>query len=218
MEHSQGYLNLRFRTDDWQGGVMEFLCLDFLNSEWYDGRGHLKDRLQIESWRKSFLQRWGFSRGTNLTNPRPGEMKSLLRLRAVLREIVSQLAAGRSPSASCIDNLNAVLRERVAFHVLVKAGRRFDLEVHAVRKNWTWVMVQVAESAAQLLVHADLRRVKVCINGGCRWAFYDQSKGRTRCWCDSRQCGNTERVRRFRRARQGQAETQKRAGRVGLVN
>ncbi len=179
---------------------MEFLCLDFLNSEWYDGRGHLEDRLQIESWRKRFLQRWGFSRGTSLTNPRPSEMKSLLCLRAVLREIVSRVAAGRSLSATSIDNLNAVLRERVTFPVLLKVGRRFDLEIRTVKKDWTWVMVEVAESTGQLLVHADLRRIKVCINEGCRWAFYDQSKGRTRCWCNSRQCGNTERVRRFRRA------------------
>src|SRR5215469_3821201 len=86
--------------------VMEFLCIDFLNSEWYDGRGHVEDRLQIESWRKGFLQRWGFSQGTNFTTPQPGEMKSLLRLRALLRVIVSQVAAGRSLSASGIDDLN----------------------------------------------------------------------------------------------------------------
>lgn len=179
---------------------MEFLCLDFLNSEWYDGRGHLEDRLRIESWRRRFLQRWGFNRGTSLTGPWPSEMKSLLRLRAVLREIVSQVAAARSPSVSSIDNLNAALRKRIAFPVLRRVGRRFDLGVHVVKKDWVWVMVQVAESATQLLVHADLRRLKVCVNEGCRWAFYDNSKGRTRCWCDSRKCGNTERVRRFRRA------------------
>lgn len=179
---------------------MEFLCLDFLNSEWYDGRGHLEDRLQIESWRKRFLQRWGLTRGPSLTTPRPREMKSLLRFRAVLREIVSQVAAGRSPSATLIENLNSVLRKKVAVPVVVKVGQRFDLETHAARNDWTWVMVQVADSAAQLLVHADLRRVKVCVNEGCRWAYYDQSKGRTRRWCDSRKCGNTERVRRFRKA------------------
>jgi predicted RNA-binding Zn ribbon-like protein len=179
---------------------VEFICLDFLNSEWYDGQGHLEDRLWTESWRKCFLQRWAFNRGTNLTSPLPSEMKSLLRLRAVLREIVSRVAAGRSPSAASINNLNAVLCRRVTFPVLRKVGRRFELSVHAVKRDWIWVMIQIAESAAQLLVQADLRRVKVCVNKGCAWAFYDQSKGRTRRWCDSRTCGNIERVRRFRRA------------------
>ena len=179
---------------------MEFLCLDFLNSEWYDGRGRLEDRLQIELWRKRFLRRWGFSRRMDLTNPRPSEMKSLLRLRACLRQIVSQVAAGGSVSAACIEYLNSVLRRRNTFPVLLKRGRRLDLGTDASRKDWIWVMVQVAESASELLVHADLRRVKVCINEGCRWAFYDLSKGRTRRWCDSRQCGNAERVRRFRKA------------------
>jgi predicted RNA-binding Zn ribbon-like protein len=186
---------------------MELLCLDFLNSEWYDGRGHLEDRLQIESWRKRFLRRWGLTRGTNLPTPRPKEMKSLLRLRAVLREIASQVAAGRSPSGSLIDNLNSALRKRAAFPVIIKVGHRFELGTDAAKKDWTWVLVQVAESAAQLLVHADLRRVKVCVNQGCRWAFYDQSKGRTRRWCDGRKCGNTNRVRRFRKAHMGEGAT-----------
>lgn len=183
---------------------MELLCLDFLNSEWYDGRGHLEDRLQIESWRKRFLRRWRLTRGTNLPTPRPKEMKSLLRLRSVLREIASQVAAGRSPSDRLIDNLNSALRKRAAFPVIIKVGHRLELGTDAAKKDWTWVLVQVAESAAQLLVHADLRRVKVCVNEGCRWAFYDQSKGRTRRWCDGRKCGNTDRVRRFRKAHMGE--------------
>jgi predicted RNA-binding Zn ribbon-like protein len=131
-------------------------------------------------------------------------MKSLLRLRAVLRDVVSQVAAGRTPSDRLIDSLNSVLRKRAAFPVLVKAGHKLDLETDAAKKDWTWVLVQVAESMAQLLVHADLRRVKLCVSEGCRWAFFDQSKGRTRRWCDSRQCGNTDRVRRFRNMHVGE--------------
>ena len=105
---------------------MQFLCLDFLNSDWYDGRGQLEDRLQrvVE---KALLATIGLSRGTHLPTPRPKEMKSLLRLRVVLREIVSQVAADRSPSASPVDRLNSVLRKRAAFPVLVKVGHRVDL-------------------------------------------------------------------------------------------
>lgn len=162
---------------------MQFLCLDFLNSDWYDGRGQLEDRLQrvVE---KALLATIGLSRGTHLPTPRPKEMKSLLRLRVVLREIVSQVAADRSPSASPVDRLNSVLRKRAAFPVLVKVGHRVDLGTDVGKKNWTWVLVPAAETTAQLLVHAALRGVKVCVNEGCHWAFYDQSKGRTRRWCD----------------------------------
>lgn len=187
-----------------QCGVMEFLCLDFLNSEWYDGRGQLEDRLQIESWRKRFLQRWGLTQGKDISAPRRNEMESLLRLRAALRDLVSQVASGRLPSTSLVDTLNSLLRERAVFPVLVKAGHRFELATDTDTKDWRWVLVHVAESAAQLLVHADLRRVKVCVNEGCRWAFYDQSKGRTRRWCDGRKCGNTERVRRFRKMKRSE--------------
>jgi predicted RNA-binding Zn ribbon-like protein len=177
---------------------MEILCLDFLNSEWYDGRGRLEDRLQLESWRKGFLRRWELTRGASLRDPKRTEMRSLRRLRAALREIISRIAAGEHPSNQSIEYLNALLRKRSGFQVLVRAGRKYDMHIVPSKKDWEWVMFQIAASTADLLVHTDLRRVKVCANDGCRWAYYDQSKGRTRRWCDSRACGNTERVRRFR--------------------
>jgi predicted RNA-binding Zn ribbon-like protein len=54
----------------------------------------------------------------------------------------------------------------------------------------------VARSAAELLTSPKLGRVKVCAGEGCGWAFLDESRNASRVWCDSRDCGNRERVRR----------------------
>jgi predicted RNA-binding Zn ribbon-like protein len=54
----------------------------------------------------------------------------------------------------------------------------------------------VAKSAAQLLTSEKLGRVKLCAGEGCGWIFLDESRNSSRRWCDSRDCGNRERVRR----------------------
>lgn len=54
----------------------------------------------------------------------------------------------------------------------------------------------VARSAAELLTSPELGRVKVCAGEGCGWMFLDESRNGSRRWCDSRDCGNRERVRR----------------------
>src|SRR5829696_5210301 len=54
----------------------------------------------------------------------------------------------------------------------------------------------VAQSAAELLTSPKLGRVKLCAGKGCGWVFVDESRNGSRRWCDSRDCGNRERVRR----------------------
>jgi predicted RNA-binding Zn ribbon-like protein len=42
-------------------------------------------------------------------------------------------------------------------------------------------------------------RLKVCADHGCRWAFYDRSKNRSRSWCNMAVCGNRAKAREYRR-------------------
>jgi predicted RNA-binding Zn ribbon-like protein len=43
------------------------------------------------------------------------------------------------------------------------------------------------------------RRLKVCREDTCQWAFFDQSKNRSGRWCDMAVCGNRHKVREYRR-------------------
>ncbi len=47
-------------------------------------------------------------------------------------------------------------------------------------------------------VLGNLDRIKVCADPGCRWAFYDSSKNRSRVWCDMGTCGARSKVRAYR--------------------
>jgi predicted RNA-binding Zn ribbon-like protein len=48
-------------------------------------------------------------------------------------------------------------------------------------------------------------RLKACAAEDCQWAFYDQSRNRSRVWCDMAVCGNRTKVRAYRE-RHGAAE------------
>jgi predicted RNA-binding Zn ribbon-like protein len=68
---------------------------------------------------------------------------------------------------------------------------------------------RIAEAALDLLLTADLTRVRRCpvAEGGCGWLFLDQSRNGSRRWCRMADCGTTAKARRLTERR--------RAARVG---
>jgi predicted RNA-binding Zn ribbon-like protein len=56
---------------------------------------------------------------------------------------------------------------------------------------------EIAGSAADLLTSGDHDRVKECASATCEWVFLDNSRNRSRRWCDMSDCGNRAKARRF---------------------
>ncbi len=59
----------------------------------------------------------------------------------------------------------------------------------------------VLAAAGQAMVDGSWQRLKACRADGCRWAFVDSARNRSRRWCSMRVCGNREKARAFRRRR-----------------
>jgi predicted RNA-binding Zn ribbon-like protein len=57
---------------------------------------------------------------------------------------------------------------------------------------------RIALSVALFLRSPQLKRLKLCANPGCGFAFVDTSINATRRWCFMRYCGNRLKVRAFR--------------------
>ena len=47
------------------------------------------------------------------------------------------------------------------------------------------------------------QRLKACRFDTCQWAFYDNSKNRSRAWCSMQVCGNRAKARAYRERRRG---------------
>jgi predicted RNA-binding Zn ribbon-like protein len=173
------------------------LFVDFANSEWYDGRGRLEDRLLDPSWRQAFLERWGLTAHGPIDE---SELQELVDLRSAIRSIVERRREGRAPSARSMDQLGRALAAYPVRFRLSRHGTEVNLDaVPLAERGLRVVAGEVALSAARFLADDEMDRLKRCDNPECRWIFVDETRNRSRRWCGP--CGNVDKVRRFRERR-----------------
>lgn len=176
---------------------MDAPALDLVNSEWWYGRGPdgIEDQLLEPAWVDAFLERWGFA---EVGSPTARQRRTLSELRALLRRLVTGAAAGETPAAPDLDELNRISGAPSLHRRVTVEGGELTVDVVPERRDWRWVCSEIATSFAELLQDGEYERIKLCANGECLWAFYDESKNRRRRWCGSPSCGDLDKVRRFR--------------------
>jgi len=114
-------------------------------------------------------------------------------LRETLFRLFSAVAAGEPADEVDRQSLNDAMAEALP-HV------RLDRELKGIWDDPTALDLprwQAAASAGRLLTVEDLSRVKQCPGERCGWVFIDDSRNRSRRWCEPNQCGNRERVRAY---------------------
>jgi len=174
------------------------LWLDLLNSDWHDyrGSGRREDRLDDPAWLGKYLARWS----DGLRGVPAADVRSVLKdLRSVLRAVVDRLAAGKSVPQSLWTRLNALLAACPVVRRVGRTPRGYAVDYVPLVSGLKKVTAEIAESFCASLAADGASRIKVCENKDCLWVFYDQSKNRSRRWCEGDTgCGNMMKVRRFR--------------------
>lgn len=128
----------------------------------------------------------------------PAGAAAALRRAVELREALYRLFAGaaeeRDPDAADLAALNrAVARMQI--------GSDFQWRWAAGPDALDAMLGPIVRAALELLMSERRGQVRVCAADDCVWIFLDTSKNRTRRWCDMKQCGNRNKVRRFYRRR-----------------
>ena len=132
-----------------------------------------------------------------------GTLSRAVALREAVHRVLSAAIAGEPQDESDLSALNRELSRALSRLRVVPAAS--DVYV------WAWdrggedgggpplerPLWPVVRSAAELLTSPKLGRVKVCGGEGCGWIFLDESRNASRRWCESRDCGNRERVRQY---------------------
>ncbi|WP_103354884.1 CGNR zinc finger domain-containing protein [Amycolatopsis sp. CA-128772] len=80
----------------------------------------------------------------------------------------------------------------------VNVGTRISLTADGPALVADDVVGAVFAACARLVVRGDWIRLKICPADTCLWAFYDESRNRSRTWCSMRVCGNREKARGWR--------------------
>lgn len=170
---------------------------DLVNSEEWDTYGNRFDHFQNPAWLPFFLRRWNF--------PKPQRsafrVAPWLKLRGALRGICQAAAAGKPISSADVRALNQAMSVS-GKQQLTHGQNGLRLEFMSDASGWKEILAETAKSFADLLSRGEMGRIKICRDPECRWVFYDQTKARTRCWCDDKTCGNRTRVRRARARQQ----------------
>jgi predicted RNA-binding Zn ribbon-like protein len=172
-------------------------CVDFVNSRFTDhtGSGQVYDRLELEQWRRWFSHRCGLALEGAIT---PAVLRRSMDLRDVLRGL---LLSHRFPTNGTIHELNAILSPAQAWR-MSRNAKGVECHLTWVREDWRAVMATAVASYAQLLVNGAIDRISTCSNPHCTFLFYDESRNRSRRWCEATTCGNLVKVRRHRAHRQ----------------
>jgi predicted RNA-binding Zn ribbon-like protein len=167
--------------------------IDLVNSEEWDTFGRRTDHLNDPAWLPYFVRQWRLAKPSR----EPAPIARLKTLRAALRKSSEALFHSKPIPSPELRALNAVLSLRGKQQL---SQRQNGLRVEFVpdRPGWRWILAEVARSFVETVANGESARIKICRNDDCRWIFYDQTKGKTRCWCSSKSCGNRERVRRAR--------------------
>ena len=117
-------------------------------------------------------------------------------IRDLLLAVFGGIANGRSVSSQRLSELNSALVEAPGLLRVQKSSDGIKMEWTSAAEGLAQVWFAVLSSAAELLASGRLRRVRECASADCTWLFVDESRNRSRRWCDMSACGNRMKARR----------------------
>ena len=124
-------------------------------------------------------------------------------LREALYRMIAAAASGRTPASADLARINLHVATSFSGARLQSTRGRLQLafEPPGGQSPLTApILTPVVRAAIELLTGDALARVRQCADASCAWLFLDTTRNRTRRWCDMKECGNRNKVRRFREA------------------
>lgn len=182
------------------------LCLDFLNT--LGDRGgdppseHLDDYAELVRWTREAGAVDATTAQTLVGESRrhPRVARRVVHRARAVREAVYRIVTAvrnqRSPAVADVDLFNQELAGALANTRLRVGGDgafELDWSVSVALDRPLW---PVLRSAADLLAGGEMSRVKACASDSCEWVFMDESRNRSRQWCQMEVCGNRAKARR----------------------
>jgi predicted RNA-binding Zn ribbon-like protein len=141
----------------------------------------------------SKLRRWA---ATHVQAARR-EFRRALELREALYGVFAASSHGQQPPEHDLDVLNKFVVAASSGRTLGLRNGRFALESPAP-SGIDVLLHPIVRAATDLLTSDDVQRLGMCADEACAWLFVDRTRSRTRRWCDMKECGNRNKVRRFR--------------------
>ncbi len=156
-----------------------------------------------QEWLASWLKRHSLQAELPL---KPAELDQLQQLRSLLWAGVQKVVYEDTVDRALLEQLNGYMNKGPAIRQIVwnNAGLA-HLSLVPQRADWAQVMAEIASSFAAVLMEKEHSRIRVCENPDCLWVYYDDTRNRSKRYCDDKMCGNLMKVRRFRARKKADA-------------
>ena len=174
---------------------MDFLCLDFINSQWYLTHRIFEECFEREVWIDRFCSKWELSKQQFYS-----ERDALKPLRACLYQAALGLCENGRIGQADLEAVNQHLLPNSFCQKIEREDNAYVVRMVPIASNAPVLAHKIILSFTELITEYQLDRIKLCSNPDCDWFFYDSSKNHTRKWCDNT-CASLMKVRRFRAAR-----------------
>ena len=185
------------------------LALDFANTiSW---RGHPLDRedhLENSADLVSFALQDKIIPSTQASRLRShsGEERSFrkaLSVREAIYRVFAAIAQGKTPPDADVGAINDCAVEALRHRRLMRNNGSYRWEWRTDAANMLdRILWPIVMAAADLLTSSDVKLVRWCEAPECQWLFLDNSRNRSRRWCDMKVCGNRAKARRhYQRSR-----------------
>jgi predicted RNA-binding Zn ribbon-like protein len=153
------------------------------------------DLLDEPGWLAAAVRGWDIEPEAPIT---AADLEVLRDVRTLLRALTGVVVTGELLSGELLARFNAVLAISPVQARLATDSGRYVFFMTPVAAHWRDRAVREIAGSFAAVLRADPTRLRVCHRPGCGTVFWDETRSRTRVWCDSRTCGNRERVRRHR--------------------
>lgn len=154
------------------------------------------DLLDGPVWLTEALTDWSIARNSPV---RPADLQVMRQTRAVLRGLTTRVAGGVQLTRSDLAAFNEIIGSIPVRAEIQPDGDGYSLEMTPVAKAWRDRALREVTGSFAAMLRQDPSRLRICARPGCETVFWDDTRSRTRAWCDNRTCGNRMRVNRHRR-------------------
>ena len=181
----------------------EVLCINFVNTVSWRGKEKPSEYLSnLQSWLE-WIREEGLAQKESITDlsSRNEEEAAIgfekaIEFREALYNFLKALSRSEDPPAKDRILVQEVLGKALARLKLSESGSGWSFELEAGPIDWESPLFPCALSAAQLVAGPWASRLRVCEREECLWLFMDNTKNRSRKWCDMKTCGNVVKARR----------------------
>jgi predicted RNA-binding Zn ribbon-like protein len=133
--------------------------------------------------------------------PTEADRRRAVALRGALRDLLLANDGDRLDPAA----VGALNREVERLPLVLRFGEDGAAELAAGGQGVERALAELLVVVHRAMAEGTWRRLKLCREDTCQWAFFDQSKNRSARWCDMAVCGNRHKVREYRqRSRKSQ--------------